>query len=696
MNDLEDLKRIKIEQNYSRSERLNDINIDYGVDGTPCFESLEKCVKFEKDHQNQNDNDIYFNWTDIENIVTNISKNNLQKLIIKNKNECKSHPNLIKHDMTNNVFSRSISSDSDSILLESLIKSLTNAGDPVDFNFDKIITELQSTLLHMFHHRGHGIFIHIENNNLKTFAPMLNKNYQNNRQWTTDFRKYPSWEEYQSHYHKTHHHRGQGHARTPNPTQISQRYQSSFIINNIVIPITTIEKLMRKSIYVLKNLFSNLCLERKLNDCYFCIDLFSNYDDNENNLPHPIIPIYYLNKINDDHQIIIPSKNDWLIATGLYFPYEHHLFINNVNPAVKKNKILDHSQDKNLLNNFTNISNISEMFNFKSTMIETETKTEIKTKTQISENDWLNKKNILFFRGSTLSCGSNKYSNNRLSLCSQDRKKKFIQLDASITSIDSFERIIDSQYNTIDFFNNIPIDHIDNKDSVNESRINKEMYCIDKFISLKSQINKYKYFVHIDSGFKSRGNYPFLMKHCVLIFKVNSDQQGFWFSSLLRPMIDHIPIRSDLSDLHEKYKWAENNQDQCLQIIKNAKYLFDKFLSRNSILDFWQILINIKKKTKEDNDFDNFKLTDNNKFINNDLSQRLEKKIENEKFTDGDLEKKEEQDPIIKNINKNTNKNENKNKNKKRKYSVDKKNIKKIFPKQEGEGPKRFNIKKFL
>ena len=45
--------------------------------------------------------------------------------------------------------------------------------------------------------------------------------------------------------------------------------------------------------------------------------------------------------------------------------------------------------------------------------------------------------------------------------------------------------------------------------------------------------------------------------------------------SKLKPWVHYVPLEYNFSDLIEKYKWAESNQDKCIEIIKNANLFID-------------------------------------------------------------------------------------------------------------------------
>ena len=85
-----------------------------------------------------------------------------------------------------------------------------------------------------------------------------------------------------------------------------------------------------------------------------------------------------------------------------------------------------------------------------------------------------------------------------------------------------------------------------------------------------------------------------------VILKVESKcvADSMWYFPLLRPYIDHVPVKADLSNLLEQIEWCRNNDEKCRIIANNAYNLYNKYISRNGILDYLQaICIEISKRT---------------------------------------------------------------------------------------------------
>lgn len=76
--------------------------------------------------------------------------------------------------------------------------------------------------------------------------------------------------------------------------------------------------------------------------------------------------------------------------------------------------------------------------------------------------------------------------------------------------------------------------------------------------------------------------------------------QRMWFFDLLKPYHDHVPVKADLSDLEEKIRWCRENDDKCRQIGENSKAFYAKYVARNPLLDYVEVVCkNVAKRFKE-------------------------------------------------------------------------------------------------
>ena len=85
-----------------------------------------------------------------------------------------------------------------------------------------------------------------------------------------------------------------------------------------------------------------------------------------------------------------------------------------------------------------------------------------------------------------------------------------------------------------------------------------------------------------------------------LIFSYPCDNY-LWFFNWLKPWVHYIPIEKefDMDEIKKKIKWCKENDEQCKEIVKNARKFADEHLSRDGILDYLQkILCSIAEKNK--------------------------------------------------------------------------------------------------
>jgi len=113
--------------------------------------------------------------------------------------------------------------------------------------------------------------------------------------------------------------------------------------------------------------------------------------------------------------------------------------------------------------------------------------------------------------------------------------------------------------------------------------------------------SKYKYLVYVD-GHCAACRYGFMMRLGSVILKVAPRQVAdrMWYFPLLKPYHDHVPVKADLSDLEEKIKWCREHDDECRQIGENAKIFYDKYVGREALLDYVEMVCkNVAKRFVE-------------------------------------------------------------------------------------------------
>lgn len=104
----------------------------------------------------------------------------------------------------------------------------------------------------------------------------------------------------------------------------------------------------------------------------------------------------------------------------------------------------------------------------------------------------------------------------------------------------------------------------------------------------RKEISKYKYQLEID-GHVSPFRLSFDMSYNSVLLIVKSKYK-MWFSDMLVEYEHYVPIKEDLSDLIDKIKWCQNNDEKCKQISINAMNFYKKYLNKDGILDYLQNL----------------------------------------------------------------------------------------------------------
>lgn len=110
----------------------------------------------------------------------------------------------------------------------------------------------------------------------------------------------------------------------------------------------------------------------------------------------------------------------------------------------------------------------------------------------------------------------------------------------------------------------------------------------DTYISLPDH-TKYKYLLDIRGNGYS-GRVKFLLFSNRPLFYIERDIVEF-YNDDLKPFIHYIPVKADLSDLQEKYEWAEANPDKAKEIAANALEYAKTHLTREAAIQYYSKII---------------------------------------------------------------------------------------------------------
>lgn len=96
------------------------------------------------------------------------------------------------------------------------------------------------------------------------------------------------------------------------------------------------------------------------------------------------------------------------------------------------------------------------------------------------------------------------------------------------------------------------------------------------FVEIYKQAT-YKYVLYIE-GHCAACRYGFMMQLGNVILKVTSScvADKMWYFPLLRPYVDHVPVKADMSDLKEVLEWCHTHDEECQKIASNAKAFFHR------------------------------------------------------------------------------------------------------------------------
>jgi hypothetical protein len=110
------------------------------------------------------------------------------------------------------------------------------------------------------------------------------------------------------------------------------------------------------------------------------------------------------------------------------------------------------------------------------------------------------------------------------------------------------------------------------------------------FVEIYKQ-SSFKYLLYVE-GHCAACRYGFMMLLGSVILKVDSQcvADQMWYFPLLQPYVDHVPVKADMSDLKEQIEWCRQHDDECREIARRAQELYYKYVCREGILDYMQMV----------------------------------------------------------------------------------------------------------
>lgn len=185
--------------------------------------------------------------------------------------------------------------------------------------------------------------------------------------------------------------------------------------------------------------------------------------------------------------------------------------------------------------------------------------------------DWNDKKSIAIWRGSSTGSGTTAETNQRIKLAQISKRLMLIgssvKIDAGITSWKRRPRKLEGCKG---------LRTLDTK--------NTGLYIVNKIPFSKHA--EYKYVIHVGGHAAAyRLASEFGLGSVVVLVK---GEYELWFQKFLVPDVHFVQIKPDLSNLVEKIQWLQSNDDKARQIASAGLEFFEKYLSKEGILDYMQ------------------------------------------------------------------------------------------------------------
>jgi hypothetical protein len=393
----------------------------------------------------------------------------------------------------------------------------------------------------MFNKFKKGIFVIIRDNKLALFLPFSNANYKNNWIKQTYFSKEEQELLLNNDYNKI------KHILNKNIIDFQKKYPDQF------------NGKKRKIDFNRESWYANNCTFR---------NQFPKYEGElNNNIYKNMLDTLLKEKIVPDVEFFINDRDFPILKKDMTEPYDHlfdsdNIKIENIYQFKKMAPIFSKSITDDycdmLIPTNDDWTMASNKF-YSAGCSNAYYKNEVKKWNYI----WNTKKPICIFRGSATGCGIDLLTNMRLKVS-----------DLSIDNSDILDAGIIDWNERPKKYKGKPIQIIDK----NQFRFK----VVNKITNYEK--SNYKFILNID-GYVSafRLSSELSMNSCILLVY---SKYKLWYSHLLKPFIHYVPIKEDLSDLISQIKWCINNDKKCEIIAKNARLFYEKYLTKDGILNY--------------------------------------------------------------------------------------------------------------
>ena len=115
-------------------------------------------------------------------------------------------------------------------------------------------------------------------------------------------------------------------------------------------------------------------------------------------------------------------------------------------------------------------------------------------------------------------------------------------------------------------------------------KVSKTNVHYPKWIKRNDMI-RYKYILDIDGNASTWDATAWKLNSGSVILKTDSCWNQ-WFFNKYKAWEHYVPVKDDMSDLEEKYKWCEDHQAECEQMIRRCKQLFQEVYRFHNVMDY--------------------------------------------------------------------------------------------------------------
>lgn len=378
-----------------------------------------------------------------------------------------------------------------------------------------------NTFKYMFHKFKKGIFVKIQDGDLKVFLPFSKANYYNEWGSQVDTREFMSLARRVT----------EGEGYKFNPKRINQNVDEWYGNNCLMryeFPLSEGDT----NVDNVKNMLTELCQERDIPD----VEFFVNRRD------FPLL-------MKDGSE---PYEEIWGRKTPLVsHSYDKYLPILSMSTADRFADIA-----------IPNHNDWSRIQSKDSKWFPASTSGDFSD--SFDEVGWDDKVPIAIFRGASTGKGVTIATNPRLKAVFISNKGDGTLLDAGITKWNLRMRKLE---------NSRKLQTIDHKSLP---------FGLVPFKSIKEQA-KNKYILHI-AGHVSAFRLSMELATRSVVLKVKSEW-NVWYEDKLKEYVHFVPVKSDLSDLLTQIEWCKENDDKCRQIALRAREFYDRVLCRKGVLD---------------------------------------------------------------------------------------------------------------